>query len=145
MAMEAGWPDSDFVFTHADGRPLWPQMVTARFRSLCLELDLPLIGVHGLRHTSATPLIAPASNPRVVQQRLDHAQVSITLGLYTAVLPAHDREAADVVGRALAIRSWSFCDHRPMGMRVVPACEGGPPGSRTLHLGIKSPLLYPMS
>jgi integrase len=105
LTMGAGWPDSDFVFTHGDGRPLWPQTVTARFREVTDELGLPRIGVHGLRHTSATLLIASGVNPRVVQQRLGHAHVSITLGLYTAVLPAHDREAAEVLATAVRDRS----------------------------------------
>jgi integrase len=68
LVMGAGWPDSDLVFTHADGRGLWPQMITARFRELSDELGLPRIGVHGLRHTSATLLIASGVNPRVVQR-----------------------------------------------------------------------------
>ena len=30
-----------------------------------------------------------------------HAHVSVTLGLYSHVLPSHDRDAADALGRAL--------------------------------------------
>ena len=104
LLMGGGWPDGDLVFTHADGRPFWPQMVTSRFRIVGDELGLPRIGVHGLRHTSATLLIASGVNPRVVQQRLGHTHVSVTLALYTAVLPAHDRNAAEIVG-AIASRS----------------------------------------
>jgi integrase len=62
---------------------------------------VPQIGVHGLRHSAATFMIASGVNPKVVQQRLGHANVSVTLGLYTHVLPAHDREAAALLGKAL--------------------------------------------
>jgi integrase len=41
----------------------------------------------------------------VVQQRLGHAQVSITLGLYSHVTPAHDRAAANKLADALDSRS----------------------------------------
>ena len=89
------------MFTNADGTGLWPQRVTADFRRVAEALGLPLIGVHGLRHTAAMWLIASGVNPRVVQQRLGHADVSVTLGLYTHVLPGHDVDAAEALGRAI--------------------------------------------
>lgn len=104
LLMGAGWPRHDLVFTHRDGTPLWPQMVTARFRALAERAELPTIGLHGLRHSAATWMISSGVNPRVVQQRLGHANVSITLALYTHVLPGHDRAAADAFAQALAVR-----------------------------------------
>ena len=50
-------------------------------------------------------MIAAGVNPRVVQQRLGHAHVSVTLGLYTHVLPGHDQDAADVLANAIDARS----------------------------------------
>jgi integrase len=101
LLMGAGWANTGLVFTHADGRGLWPQTVTRRFGQLSETAGLPSIGVHGLRHSVATHLIARGVNPRVVQQRLGHAHVSVTLGLYTHVLPAHDREAAASLADAI--------------------------------------------
>ena len=49
---------------------------------------------HKLRHTHATILIAMGVSPRVVQERLGHAEVATTLAYYAHVLPAHDFEAA---------------------------------------------------
>jgi integrase len=40
----------------------------------------------------------------VVQQRLGHANVSVALGLYTHVTPAHDRAAANNLADALDSR-----------------------------------------
>jgi integrase len=96
-----GWTESGLVFTNRQGGGLWPQRVSATFKVRTLELELPHIGLHGLRHTAATFMIASGVNARVVQQRLGHANVSVTLGLYTHVLPAHDQEAAALLGRAL--------------------------------------------
>jgi integrase len=101
LAMGAGWPDNGLVFTHADGGGLWPQMVTARFKSIAIELDLPLIGVHGLRHSAATWMIGAGVSPKLVQQRLGHADVSVTLGLYSHVMPGHDADAAAALAAAL--------------------------------------------
>jgi integrase len=89
-----------YVFTGIDGRPLWPQHITARFRDLCDEAGLPRIGVHGLRHSAATWLMAEGQNPKVVAQRLGHANPSITISLYSHVTPAHDRAAAEALAAA---------------------------------------------
>jgi integrase len=54
LAMGAGWHGDGWVFCWPTGEPLWPQTVTAWFRQHCRALGLPEIGVHGLRHTTAT-------------------------------------------------------------------------------------------
>jgi integrase len=102
LVIGAGWPDSGLVFTNPDGGGLWPQRVTARFRTIADELDLPPIGVHGLRHSAATWMIGAGVSPKLVQQRLGHADVSITLGLYSHVMPGHDRDAAEALAKAVA-------------------------------------------
>jgi integrase len=90
------------VFTGRDGKGIWPQRITARFRELSDGLGLPRIGVHGLRHSAATWMISHGLDAKVVAQRLGHAHVSITLGLYTHLLPAHDRAAVDAFATALS-------------------------------------------
>ena len=81
LVMGVGWPKHDLVLTNADGRPVWPQLVTQESREIAAELELPLIGVHGLRHSAATAMISSGLNPRIVQQRWGHANVGITLAL----------------------------------------------------------------
>ena len=62
---------------------------------------LPSIRLHDLRHSNATAMIAAGINAKVVQHRLGHANVSITLNTYTHVLPEMDQEAADKLNNAL--------------------------------------------
>ena len=57
---------------------------------------------HQLRHTHATLLIGEKADIKTVQGRLGHAQASTTLDLYAGVIPAKDKEAADIVGSILA-------------------------------------------
>jgi integrase len=95
-------PDHDLVFVGREGKGVWPQRVTSRMRALSDELKLPSIGVHGLRHSAATWMISHGLDAKVVAQRLGHAHVSITLGTYSHVLPAHDRAAVDAFAKALA-------------------------------------------
>jgi integrase len=51
------------------------------------------ITIHGLRHTCATLLLKAGVPPQVVQQRLGHKQIEITLGFYAHVLPSMQRDA----------------------------------------------------
>ena len=63
--------------------------------------NLPPIRLHDLRHSNATAMIAAGINAKVVQHRLGHANVSITLNTYTHVLPEMDQDAAEKLGNAL--------------------------------------------
>ena len=50
---------------------------------------------HDLRHTSATLLLKANIHPKVVQERLGHATIGMTMNTYSHVLPSMPREAAD--------------------------------------------------
>jgi integrase len=49
---------------------------------------------HDLRHTAATLMLLKGVHPKVVSEMLGHSTVSITLDLYSHVLPDTQREAA---------------------------------------------------
>ena len=102
LVMGAGWGNEvGLVFTQPDGTPLYPQTITASFKRISQDIGLPTIGVHGLRHSSATMMLSSGVSPKVVSQRLGHSTVAITLDTYSHVLPAHDQAAADFIGRSL--------------------------------------------
>jgi integrase len=46
------------------------------------------------RHAHASLLLAAGVHPKVVQERLGHSQVSVTLDTYSHVAPSLQREAA---------------------------------------------------
>ena len=52
------------------------------------------IKLHGLRHTSATLLLQAGVPAHVVQRRLGHKRIEMTLGIYGHVLPAMQQDAA---------------------------------------------------
>lgn len=62
---------------------------------------LPVIPLHGLRHTSATLLIANNQDIRSVSARLGHAETSTTLNIYTHFLESTDKKAADILENVL--------------------------------------------
>ena len=63
---------------------------------------LPMIPYHGLRHTSATLLIAAHQDVRTVSNRLGHAQASTTMNIYAHALKECDRTASDVLETMLS-------------------------------------------
>lgn len=56
--------------------------------------------VHDLRHTSATLLLGQGVHPRIVQERLGHADIAMTLNRYSHVTPDMQRLAADTLDAA---------------------------------------------
>ena len=100
-AKEPWFRDLGFVICKEDGTPYRPDSLTQKWERFTERNNLPHIKLHGLRHTNATALIAAGISPKVVQQRLGHADVSITLNTYTHVLPSMDKEAAEKLDNIL--------------------------------------------
>ena len=90
-----GFQNLGFVVRQEDGSPYKPDSITQKWERLLEQKSLPKIRLHDLRHSNATALIQAGVNPRVVQQRLGHSDVNITLNTYTHVLPEMDIEAAE--------------------------------------------------
>jgi integrase len=87
---EAGlWKDDGLVFCSRNGTPLNPSNVRNRsFRPLLRKAGLPDTTFHAAtRHTCATLLLAEGVHPKVVQELLEHAQITLTLDTYSHVLP----------------------------------------------------------
>lgn len=76
------------------GAPLGASVFARMMRRICSETAVRRITVHGLRHTSATLLLAAGVQPHVVQKRLGHSNIGMTLGLYAHVLPGQQADAA---------------------------------------------------
>ncbi|HYJ44417.1 MAG TPA: tyrosine-type recombinase/integrase, partial [Xanthobacteraceae bacterium] len=53
------------------------------------------------RHTHATLLLLAGVHPKVVQERLGHASIQITLDTYSHVMPGMQEDAAVRVDAAL--------------------------------------------
>jgi integrase len=70
-------------------------LVRRSFRPLLIAANLPTIRFHDLRHTAATMLLEAKEHAKVVQERLGHSTISITLDTYSHVSPSMQRGAAD--------------------------------------------------
>jgi integrase len=96
------WQDRwGLVFTQADGAPIDPLAVTKEFRALVRQAPVPVIRMHDIRHAHASILLGAGVPVPVVSRRLGHATVSMTLDVYSHVLPGMDAEAAAKIETAL--------------------------------------------
>src|SRR5690625_2025399 len=59
------------------------------------------ITFHGLRHTHATLLLADGVHPKIVQERLGHRSIQITLDTYSHIIPGIQEVAATSIGKSL--------------------------------------------
>ncbi len=82
------------IFTAEDGQPLHPDSVAWHFTKALRSAGVPVIRLHDLRHTSATLDLEAGTHPKVVQERLGHANISMTLDLYSHVVPGMGEDAA---------------------------------------------------
>jgi integrase len=85
MAIGASYSDQDLVVCMTNGEPLHPKTLSYNFGREAKRLGLPTIRLHDLRHTHATLALRAGVHPRVVQERLGHANVGITLDTYSHV------------------------------------------------------------
>lgn len=118
--LEGIYNDSGFVICQSNGNPYNPQYMTRNFRrvlseqkhkinidgkqkelSLCQILNIPLIRFHDLRHSHATILLKANTNPKIVSERLGHADVGTTLNIYSHILPDMQRNAIDKLNRIM--------------------------------------------
>jgi integrase len=65
------------------------------FKPMLQAAGLPDIRFHDLRHGHASWLLKLGEHPKVVQERLGHAQISLTMDTYSHLLPTLQRSAAD--------------------------------------------------
>jgi len=97
----AEYETSDFVFTKPHGGSYHPQYLSRLIGRYSEELKLPRLTAHGLRHTSATLMLASGVPAKVAAERLGHADPTLFTNLYSHVTPTMQREAADEIGSAL--------------------------------------------
>jgi integrase len=94
--------EAALVLNNLDGTHWHPERFSRRFagqvaqaRKALGEDLLPVIRLHDLRHTHATPPLADGVPVKVASERLGPASATITLTVYQHVHPGMGRESAD--------------------------------------------------
>ena len=94
MAREAPVGPDDLVFCNPDGSPLVPAVVTHTFTKIARRSGFPGLRLHDLRHSHASLMLQDGIHPKIVQERLGHSSIQITLDTYSHVVPGLQKQAA---------------------------------------------------
>lgn len=95
------WPDVQ-TRDATLGHPLQMNNLGQReYSKLLKAAKVRTIKFHGLRHTCATLMLANGVPPKVVQERLGHSKVAMTMDVYAHVLPTMQADAAALLGGLL--------------------------------------------
>lgn len=87
--------DDDFVFGNPpDYKPLLPNTVSHAWNKLTRRAGVKPIRLHDARHTHASIMLKQGIHPKVVQERLGHSSIQITLDTYSHVAPGLQEAAA---------------------------------------------------
>jgi len=86
--------DNDLIFSQFDGKPLLPNSVTHAWIKLVKKAGVRPIRLHDARHTHASLMLKQGIHPKIVQERLGHASIQITLDTYSHVAPGLQEVAA---------------------------------------------------
>ena len=99
LQQRAGQAD-EYVFQDK-GRHWHPNTLTQRVTYRMKAVGLGEFTLHDLRHAHATFLLQQKENIKAVSSRLGHADVKITLGIYTHVMPQDDERLATTINAVL--------------------------------------------
>ncbi|MGY5884658.1 tyrosine-type recombinase/integrase [Modestobacter lacusdianchii] len=95
MLAGSEWHDEDLVFAQPNGRPIDKKTDHDDWTRLLQAAGVRHVRLHDGRHTAATLLLSENVHPRVVMELLGHSQMRTTMDIYSHVMPALAREAAD--------------------------------------------------
>lgn len=85
------------IFNLKNGKTIYPSNLTKTWLKDVKEAELPRIRFHDMRHTHATMLIQRNVNVKIISERLGHSKSSITLDVYSHVIPSMQLELANTI------------------------------------------------
>ncbi|MHB8084795.1 MAG: tyrosine-type recombinase/integrase [Dehalococcoidia bacterium] len=97
--------EDTLLFSHPDGRPLRPNTITNAWNVTAKHAGLKAIRLHDARHTHASILLKQGVHPKIVQERLGHSSIEITLDIYSHVAPGLQEAAAARFDQALELHT----------------------------------------
>ncbi|MEU6074911.1 site-specific integrase [Micromonospora sp. NPDC047074] len=95
------WQGSRLLFTTRYGTPVEPRNFNRSWDARCARAGVRKITVHDARRTCATLLVDLDVHPRVIMQVLRHAEVSVTMEIYSQASSDATRDALKRLGESL--------------------------------------------
>jgi integrase len=91
----------DLVIALPDGSPWAPDSFTAAYADFSVKIGMKGIRFHDLRHSHASQLLRQGVPVKTVQERLGHANASITLNTYAHAMVGDDERATEGLEKRL--------------------------------------------
>ncbi len=88
---------SKYVLSTSTGKPVNPRNMDRMFRNILTQCNLPLCGVHALRHTFASILFKNGVDVKTVSELLGHADVTITYNTYVHLIQEQKIKAVELI------------------------------------------------
>jgi integrase len=92
------------VFTNDLGKPIDSNRLSREFAKVVKRAGLPHATLHGLRHCMASLMLADGASIKTVAEKLGHSNPSLTLDVYSHLLPTIQEQAAEALDKRLAGR-----------------------------------------
>ncbi len=96
------WEDTGLVFTTQLGGWLDPQNMGRMMDRLSKTAGVPRITPKGLRHSAQSVGRVVVGDDKVMQERLGHADIGVTLNTYTFVVDTQHRQAGERIDEAFS-------------------------------------------
>jgi integrase len=93
--------DDDLVFSTLEGKPLRPNTITRAWNLAAKHAGVKVIRLHDARHTHASLMLKAGIHPKIVQERLGHSTIAMTLDTYSHVTPGLQQAAAESFDKLL--------------------------------------------
>ena len=91
--------NTDFIFTYSNGKMLIPTGINAMLDRKCKAAGIQKHSFHDLRHGHATYLLKNNVHPKIVQERLGHSSIKITLDTYSHLIPGLQNPAIEIINK----------------------------------------------
>lgn len=86
----------NLIIVKSDGYPTHVNSISTQWSRIINRFDLKNISFHQLRHSCASLMVKKGVNFKVIQERLGHANIAITLDLYSHIEDDQHKKSTDV-------------------------------------------------
>ena len=111
-------PD-DLIFSNVEGKPFLPNTVTHAWVKLVRRAGFKGVRLHDCRHSHASIMLKSGTHPKVVQERLGHASIQVTIDTYSHVAPGIQKAAAENFDRLVSPKHADTCENESRGRPLL--------------------------
>jgi len=86
----------NLLLVKENGFPTHIDSITHEWRKIRRRYNLKDVTFHGLRHSCASLMVTKGISFKVIQERLGHSSISVTIDIYSHIEPESHKESTDV-------------------------------------------------